>query len=99
MVGYTLMAILATWRLTSLFAEEEGPWDIFVKFRFKVSGRLLGMKGASCIWCVSMYASAIITALSCALGVAPWEYAPIWWFGLSGGAIVVHTTLQRLVKS
>ncbi len=92
------LAILATWRLSSLFAEEEGPGEVFVKIRFKVTGRLLGMKGASCIWCMSIYFAAFFTALIFPFETSPWYEFLIWWFGLSGGAILTHTILQGLLS-
>lgn len=56
---------LATWRVSSLFVNEDGPLDIFSKLRFRVGirsgayipyGFFAGL--LSCVWCFSIYAGA-----------------------------------------
>ncbi len=98
MVTLFIISCLAVWRLTSLLAEEEGPWDLLIKFRFRITGKLLGLKGASCVWCMSIYISSVFAALACTFEGVPWSEFPVWWFGLSGGAIMIHTILQRLIR-
>jgi hypothetical protein len=51
---------LAVWRLSSLFVEEEGPFLLFTRLRYKVGAHLDSPTGfwghlLSCIWCFSIY--------------------------------------------
>ncbi len=95
------LATLAVWRLSSLLAEEEGPafrgMGVFIWIRFHITGRLLGMKGAACVWCMSIWVALLVGVYVCGVGMAPWVQLPLWWLGLSGGSIVVHTTLQGVL--
>jgi hypothetical protein len=65
---------LATWRVTSLFVHEAGPWDVFVRVRdlmgFEhdeghVIGTPQGFWGGlfSCVWCLSMWVAPVIGIL------------------------------------
>lgn len=67
-----LIVISATWRLSSLFANEEGPWKCFERLRrnalhatnrnrFLHSFRLY--QGLICEWCNSVWFGTILTAL------------------------------------
>lgn len=65
-----LIGILATWRLTSLLHSEEGPFELFARFRDwagvkydeqsrPVSGSQIG-KMLSCFWCCSIWSALAI---------------------------------------
>ena len=89
-----LLIVLDAWRLASLVANEDGPFDIFCRFRSAV--RLCRIrrirpllktfyKGLCCEWCNSVWFGAL-------LGAAWWYFgevvffvtAPLW---VSAGAI------------
>jgi hypothetical protein len=85
-----VLAVLATWRVTHLLAEEDGPADLVVKFR-----SLLGDSPAGhlmdCFKCLSMW-----VAIPAAFFVTrmPLEWVPVW-LALSGAACL----LQRLAPA
>jgi hypothetical protein len=66
-----LLLGLATWRLTSLLVQEEGPWAIFARLRYKLGVRYdehsepygLTILGAlfACMWCASVWTGAIVS--------------------------------------
>ena len=66
-----IILALAVWRISSLFANEGGPFDLFVRFRVKVGGCEDGncggenwfAKGLMCEWCNSVWFGTIITVL------------------------------------
>lgn len=97
MVTSIILAILASWRLASLLAEEEGPGEIFVRIRLGVTGKILGAKGASCVWCLSVYTGAFFAGLIYPFDFSPWYGYLIWWLGISGGTIIIHSILQSLI--
>lgn len=56
---------LATWRLTSLLVKEDGPWDVFARFRSWVGVRFNAQSEPYgdtflgsllvCVWCTSVW--------------------------------------------
>lgn len=87
-----LLAMLATYRLSRMLAVEDGPGDMFVRFRtwvWKIGrGRRDGLyKGLACPLCLSVWIGAIIAL------ILPWntpmEYA-LTTLALSGAAVVLY---------
>jgi len=78
-----LILSLATWRLSSLLANEDGPFDMFQRFRYVIGVRVdpIGQvyylntfaKGVACIWCNSIWVGIMLT-----LGIYVAPYATIW---------------------
>lgn len=69
---------LATWRISSLLAHEEGPWDLLEKIRHLVGvkynqnsdriGTNVVSKGVICIWCNSIWIGTIFILLHVVVG-------------------------------
>jgi hypothetical protein len=90
--------VLATWRLSSLLAQEAGPFDAFARLRLAVGvwydddgephGRSVLAQGITCVWCNSVWVG-VVLALA-------WRFAPVaaFWvalpLALSAGAVVVQ---------
>lgn len=73
---------MATWRISSLLVNEEGPLEIFVKLRLFAAGYT---DLFTCIWCFSVWLGAAFTLLYWYLPEAAfWVALP---FALSTGAI------------
>ncbi len=94
-VEVLLVAALATWRITSFFIYEDGPLDIFSKFR-SLSRRIGGevQRAMECPWCFSVWAGLLCALLSRS------EY---WWlmlpFALSGAAMAVEMYVRNNARS
>lgn len=93
-----LILALATWRLSSLLACEDGPADILVKLRLRLGvkydkeskpyGTNGLAKGIICVWCSSIWIGAAWALLWYAWPQsAPWLALP---FALSAGAALVE---------
>lgn len=94
--------ILATWRLSSLLAQETGPADVFARLRLALGvwydeggephGHNVAAQAVTCIWCVSVWVGAAF-ALAWYLwpAVAFWLAVP---FALSTGAVIVDGVVQ-----
>ena len=97
-----LILILATWRLSSLLADEAGPWDVFTYLRtlagvrYDDVGQPYGSnvlaRGIMCVFCVSVWVGVGWASL---YYVAPnmtfWVGLP---FALSAGAILVSEVVD-----
>lgn len=77
-----LIAILAVWRFTNLLVEENGPGDIFKKFR-----KLFG--GEICWWCCSVWVG-LLAALLISNDVG---HVILLTLAFSAGAIIVDELL------
>lgn len=88
------VAILAIWRITSLLVKEDGPLDMFARFRdlagvrydeySQCTGNPLA-KGLCCFWCASIW----VAIPSVLLGFQWYDI-----FALSAGAILIEEGLQ-----
>lgn len=79
------LGILAVWRLTHLFAAEDGPWDAMARLRRALGSGFWG-KLAACFYCLSLWVAAPVAAW---LGES-WPERLLLWPALSAGAILLE---------
>lgn len=92
---------LAVWRVSSLFAREDGPFDIFIRFRGLVGVQNLGTdhesgtnwfnKGLICPWCSSVWISLVVALFY----VQTAEEYFILALALSSASIMVDSFVTR----
>lgn len=94
-----VVLILATWRLCSLIADEDGPWYVLERLRHRLGvaydadnrryGRNEVARGLLCPWCLSVWVGA-----AWALLAFLWPDG-VWWvalpLALSAGAILLNS--------
>lgn len=84
-----LIYTLATWRISSLISTEEGPFNIFGKFREVLPSDSFLENLISCIWCLSVWiALGWVGFIALFPSIAIWVALP---FALSAGAIIVDS--------
>ena len=97
---------LAIWRLSSLFANEAGPLDIFLRFRLYI-GVKIGENGLNyatkpfpklviCVWCSSVWFAIAIALLFYLLPDATIAIAAI--FALSTIVVLIEEALNTLME-
>ena len=79
------IASLATYRLSLLVSKEDGPAWIFRKLRNVPPKKSSAREGVRCEWCVSVYASALVTWFTYPHVTLYW--AILYWLALSAAAI------------
>jgi Protein of unknown function (DUF1360) len=84
-----ILAVLATWRITHLLANEDGPADLIVRFRARLGNRLIG-KLMDCFQCLSLWVALPIAFL---VSRRPLDWL-LTWLALSGAACL----LERIGK-
>lgn len=85
-----LISMLAVWRVTHLFAEEDGPGGIIFLLRKKAGNSFFG-KLMDCFECISIW-----MALPVAIWLGPdWVWKIILWFALSGGACLLDRATRE----
>ncbi len=81
---------LATWRLSNLLANEDGPGDIFARFRSFVgvpdTGEIVGLapKLLTCIFCLTVWVAPLMLVL--------------WWIEPVIVVLIAATTIALTVE-
>lgn len=87
-----VVAVLATWRVTHLLANEDGPVDLIVRFRARLGSGLAG-KLMDCFNCLSLWIAAP-AALFVSRRILGWLFT---WLALSGAACLLERLGQEPV--
>jgi hypothetical protein len=80
-----LLGALATWRVTHLLVEEDGPGDVVVRLRRRAGDGWVG-SAMDCFYCLSIWTAAPVAA---AVARRRRE-APLIWLALSGAACLLE---------
>lgn len=84
-----VLAALATWRVSHLIAEEDGPWNIVARTRARAGTSELG-ELMDCFYCLSLWVAA-----PAALTVTRGRDLPSTWLALSGAACLLERATHR----
>jgi hypothetical protein len=87
-----VLAVLATWRVTHLLANEDGPLDIIVQLRGRLGHGLIGSL-VDCFNCLSLWIAAPAAFL---VSSRPLMWS-ISWLALSGGACLLERLGEKPV--
>jgi hypothetical protein len=97
-VVWFILLALATWRVTSLFVSEAGPFEVFAKLRHKIGvrydersipyGTNVVANAFSCIWCLSFWTS-IVATIPLTPYIVWWQY-PIVVLAMNATVIVIN---------
>lgn len=85
-----LMMGLAVWRISHLLSQEDGPFDLVIRFRSKLGQGFLGSL-LDCFYCLSLWI---------ALPLAIWHGGSLstillYWIALSGFASVIEKAISK----
>jgi hypothetical protein len=80
-----VLAVLATWRVTHLLANEDGPADVIVRLRSRLGDSLAGQM-MDCFNCLSLWIAAP-AAIFVVRTPLEWLFA---WLALSGAACLLQ---------
>ena len=84
-IAFFGLAALATWRLTHLVAEEDGPFDVVVRLRTWLGESQAG-RAMDCFYCSSLWLAAPM-ALLVSGDFQDWAVS---WLALSGAACLLE---------
>ena len=101
-----LLAILATWRLSNLIANEDGPFDVFARLRLRAGvyydvdsnpiGKNVFARGLLCIWCVSVWIAFVVSFFD--PNTVNIHTFIINWLAISAGAIFFDEVLGFVIR-
>lgn len=81
---------LSTYRLSLLVSKEDGPAFIFRRLRRLPPAKSSAKEGLSCPWCVSVWASALVTWYLWHLELVPGPQTPLYWLSMSACSIFMN---------
>jgi hypothetical protein len=89
-----VLAVFATWRVSFLLTQEDGPWDVFARLR-RVAGDSMAGRALQCLYCTSLW-----VAIPAALFAAPASdrisvRTGVTWLAISGAACLLHRATER----
>ena len=87
-----VVVVLATWRVTHLLAQEDGPAQIIVRLRARLGDGLLGQL-MDCFKCLSMWVAAPMALL---IFQRPLDWL-VGWLAISGAACLLEQLGQEPV--
>ena len=89
-VASFLVCALATWRLTHLIVEEDGPFDLIARLRAWLGDSQLG-RAMDCFYCSSLW---LALPIAFAISRTPLEWL-FSWLALSGAACLFEQSTHR----
>lgn len=97
-----VLLCLTNWRISSLLVREEGPGDIFVKFRYFIGvrydqnsvayGENVLAKAFLCVWCLSLWFGLVLAFFSPTTTYVVGYF--ITAFALSAAAIIIDSVVN-----
>lgn len=70
-----------------MLTHEDGPVWVFRRLRNLPPPKSSLRQGIRCIWCSSVWMSALVTVMLYLLGVVSFPWMVFYWLSISGGAI------------
>jgi hypothetical protein len=98
---------LASWRLANLLVNEDGPWAVFARLRYRVGIRKIPGYSTNGVEAMTIASSTLAQGLTCVWCVSVWAafllrspLRPVTALrgilAVSAGAILVHEAIKRL---
>lgn len=93
---YLILAILATYRIAHMVAQEDGPFDVFSRIRSIPNPESWIARGLNCVLCISFWVS-LLAALLLAHQDPTMQRSEtlLTWLGIAGAVMVLHLWTER----
>lgn len=88
---WLILGILSVWRITHLLYAEDGPWQLFSKFRSLIAKGFFRSL-FNCFNCLSLWVSAPVAFFL----AYEWGKRFLFWLSLSAGSILIERIIERL---
>ena len=85
-----VLCTLAVWRLAHLLSQEDGPFDLVLKFR-KLFGQGFFGNLLDCFYCLSLWIAVPFAVFLC----RDWLQGIITWLALSGAASILFKLSEK----
>jgi len=85
-----VLGTFSVWRITHLFNAEDGPWDLFVRFRRLLGNGFFGQL-TDCFYCLSLW---VAFPFALVLGQS-WPEKILFWWAMSGAAVLLQRFSEK----
>jgi hypothetical protein len=87
-----ILATLATYRIALMMATEEGAFSVFyrIRERFDPEQYTWVGRGLNCPYCIGFWIAGLLALL-----IDRSLTYPVTWFGVAGGAMIVHKIIEK----
>jgi hypothetical protein len=85
-----VISTLAVWRLSYLFSQEDGPFDVVIKLRKLIGHGFFGSL-LDCFYCLSLWISIPFAVWIC----DDWAEGIITWLALSSAACILFNISEK----
>jgi len=85
-----ILCTLAVWRVSHLFSQEDGPFDVVIKFR-KLLGQGFFGNLLDCFYCLSIWIAVPFAFILC----TEWLPGIVTWLALSGAACLLFKITDK----
>ncbi|WP_150452610.1 DUF1360 domain-containing protein [Arenibacter lacus] len=85
-----ILCTLAVWRIGHLLSQEDGPFELVIKFRKRLGQSFLGAL-LDCFHCVTLWIAIPFTLLL----ADTWLHGIIIWLALSGAASILFKLTEK----
>lgn len=92
LISFTLCTF-AVYRVAYMLAYEDGPFDLFSRWREFVGQKDWIGRGFHCPLCMSWWLSAIAGLYLAKLDV---QLVLLYWFAIAGATLLLHKVIKRL---
>ncbi len=91
-----VIASLATYRIARMISDEDGPFDVFLRFRNRFTDDTDWFaKGIRCPYCVGFWVALVAVLFLVVLGMTRIEYISLLWPAVAGAAVKIHEWWKR----
>lgn len=90
-----MLGVLATYTLALYITKTSGPKHMFKRLRNMPDKRSSLHEGIRCIWCVSSWASAVVTTYQWWMNSLDPYDAPQYWLALTAGSIMLNQAFTK----
>lgn len=91
-----ILAVLGTYRIAHMVAQEDGPADVFARIRAIPNPESWIARGLSCVLCISFWVS-LLAALLLAHQDPTMQRSEtlLTWLGIAGAVMVLHLWTEK----
>lgn len=89
-----LLSCLLVYAVSRMVSQEDGPFDMFTRWRAWLGQSSWVGRGFHCFMCVSTYVSALVVLLLLLMHRVAWAEAWLAWGSIAGGARVIYQVVR-----
>lgn len=87
-----VLAVLATYRISTLIALDDGPFDILARMREEIGQETWVGRGLHCPICIGFW---VALAAAAAMPDMTLQMVGLWWLAIAGGSAWLYRAVKH----